>query len=87
MVQANRYDLVLMDMQMPQMDGLDATRAIRALAQGADLPIVALTANAFSEDRARCMDAGMNDFLTKPLEPRVLYKVLLRWLSETQGSP
>jgi CheY-like chemotaxis protein len=76
----NHYDLILMDMQMPRMNGLDATRAIRKLNEnGAQVPIVAMTANAFAEDRARCMESGMNDFLTKPLNPQGMFSMLLRW--------
>jgi CheY-like chemotaxis protein len=78
MAARQHYDLVLMDMQMPVLDGLDATRAIRASASGRTVPIVAMTANAFFEDKVRCMDAGMNDFVTKPVEPAVLYAVMLR---------
>ena len=77
----NRYDLILMDMQMPNMDGLEATRAIRTLPDWETTPIVALTANAFTEERRACAEAGMNDFLTKPLKPELLYSTLLKWLS------
>ncbi|MEN3373338.1 response regulator [Dechloromonas sp. ZS-1] len=83
-----RYDLILMDMQMPVMNGVDATRAIRGLPGYKDVPVLAMTANAFNEDREACLAAGMNDFITKPTEPAVLYQLLLRWLSlkETAAS-
>ncbi|MCA3701120.1 MAG: response regulator, partial [Brevundimonas sp.] len=72
-----RYDLVFMDMRMPGMDGPEATRAIRA--SGDLTPIVALTANAFDEDRRACLEAGMNDHLVKPLELEALRAALARW--------
>ena len=78
-----RYDLILMDMQMPKMDGLEATQAIRQLPNGAMTPILAMTANAFVEDKARCFAVGMNDFITKPIDPDLLFKTLLRWLSKS----
>jgi len=72
-----RYDLVLMDMRMPGMDGLSATRAVRA--KGDETPIVALTANAFAEDRRACLEAGMNDHLAKPIDVELLRGALARW--------
>jgi two-component system sensor histidine kinase/response regulator len=74
------YDLILMDMQMPGMDGLEATRAIRALPACATLPIIAMTANAFDEDRELCKAAGMNDFVVKPVDPERFFGTLSRWL-------
>ena len=75
-----RFALILMDMQMPRMDGVEATRAIRQLAAGSAMPIVAMTANAFGEDRERCFDAGMNDFVAKPVDAEKLYDTLFKWL-------
>gem|GEM_PF-2020866 len=80
MVQEKEYDLVLMDMQMPVMDGLTATREIRKLPRCEALPILAMTANAMADDRERCLEAGMNDHVAKPVEPDELWKALLKWV-------
>jgi signal transduction histidine kinase/CheY-like chemotaxis protein len=74
------YALILMDMQMPSMDGVEATRRIRALPQCETLPIIAVTANAFGDDRERCFAAGMNDFIAKPINPEIVFATLLKWL-------
>jgi CheY-like chemotaxis protein/HPt (histidine-containing phosphotransfer) domain-containing protein len=77
------YDLVLMDVQMPEMDGLEATRHIRdaqSAVQRHDIPIIAMTAHAMQGDRERCLDAGMNDYVAKPVSPQALAEALERWL-------
>ena len=75
-----RYALILMDMQMPKVNGLEATQRIRRLPGYLDTPILAMTANAFAEDRAQCFAAGMNDFIIKPVAPEQFFSTLLRWL-------
>lgn len=74
------YAMILMDMQMPNMDGLEATREIRKMPVAQKLPIIAMTANAFNEDRERCFDAGMDDFIAKPVEPEQMFTTILYWL-------
>ena len=83
MALSGHFDLVLMDMQMPELDGLDATRRLRAGGQ-VSLPVVAMTANAFGEDRTACLAAGMNDHLAKPVDPERLYATLHRWLPQSE---
>jgi two-component system sensor histidine kinase/response regulator len=85
---ANAYDIVLMDMQMPVMDGFEATREIRQLPQGANLPILAMTAHAMASDRERCLEAGMNDHIAKPIDPDDLWTKLRLWLKPAApGAP
>jgi CheY-like chemotaxis protein len=81
LAEAGRWDLVLMDLQMPGMDGLEATRRIREHPTGKTVPIIAITANAMPEDRAACDAAGMNGFVAKPVRRKELRQVLERWLT------
>ena len=81
------YALILMDMQMPNMGGLEATRRIRALPDLQSLPIIAMTANAFAEDREQCFAAGMDDFITKPVKPEILFATVHRWLPGGEQRP
>ena len=83
MAQQNRYTLILMDIQMPNLNGIEATRAIRALPGYAATPILAMTANAFNEDRQVCLDAGMNDHIGKPVDPEHLYETVVKWLTQS----
>ena len=84
MASRNPYDLILMDIQMPRADGHQAARQIRTSNHGNLVPIVALTANAFHEDKMRCMQSGMDDFLTKPIDPSQLYQAILRLFEKSQ---
>jgi signal transduction histidine kinase len=77
---AGSYSLILMDMKMPVMDGLEATRAIRRLPGMSEIPILAMTASAFADDRERCLEAGMNDHIGKPVEALAFYSGVLQWL-------
>jgi hypothetical protein len=81
LVGTHAYDVILMDVQMPRMDGLEATRAIRDMPWGRETPIIALTANVFVEDKARALEAGMNDFIAKPVNPEALFTTIGKWLS------
>ena len=82
MAQKTAYSAIFMDVQMPNLDGLEATRRIRELPAHKNTPIIALTANAFAADRERCFAAGMNEVLVKPFDPEALYTMLLQWLSQ-----
>jgi len=80
LLQKQKFDLILMDVQMPEMDGFETTRVIRADSRFSSIPILAMTANAMSSDRELCLEAGMDDHVSKPIEPKVLYRALVRWL-------
>jgi signal transduction histidine kinase/ActR/RegA family two-component response regulator len=81
----NSYAAIFMDMQMPKLNGIEATREIRQIPGCRDTPIIAMTANAFAEDKEQCLKAGMNEFLIKPFNPDQLFAILLRALSQRQG--
>ncbi len=84
-LQSKHYHLVLMDVQMPEMDGFEATRRIRAEeGEASHTPIIAMTAHAMKGDRERCLEAGMDDYVTKPLEPKEIFAKIEQWLSVTQ---
>ena len=85
MARENDYDVVLMDMQMPVMDGIEATRILRSDARFQTLPIIAMTANALVSDRELCLQAGMNDHIAKPIDPDQLFGVLMRWIERPEG--
>ena len=87
MARRGAYDLILMDMQMPEMDGLEATRLIRTVPELDSTPVVAMTASAFGADRDACLAAGMNDHIGKPVNPATLYEKMLRWLDESRKAP
>jgi PAS domain S-box-containing protein len=82
LAKSGNYDLILLDLQMPRMNGIEAARIIRALPGRATVPILALTANAFAGDREKCIEAGMNDHIGKPVDPERLFETLLKWLSK-----
>jgi two-component system, sensor histidine kinase and response regulator len=87
MAQRSDYDLVFMDMQMPVMDGLTSTRTMRKIERLARLPIVAMTANAMEQDRQKCLEAGMDEVVIKPIDPDRLWESLLRWLRPGEEAP
>ena len=86
-VEKTCYDVILMDVQLPKQDGREATRQIRRLANGKAVPILAMTADAFAEDKQACMEAGMDDFMTKPIDPDMFYAKLQHWLSVPRQTP
>jgi CheY-like chemotaxis protein/HPt (histidine-containing phosphotransfer) domain-containing protein len=84
---ADRYDVVLMDLQMPEMDGYEATRTIRTLLKNQTTPIIAMSAHALQHERQRALDVGMNDYVTKPVDPERLLATLARWITPRDGRP
>jgi signal transduction histidine kinase/ActR/RegA family two-component response regulator len=86
MARRTAYDLILLDLQMPVMDGFEATRAIRALPGYRSVPILAMTANAFDEDHRQCIEAGMDDHIGKPVEPDTLYDTLVKWFQRVPAA-
>jgi CheY-like chemotaxis protein len=86
-LQNRQFSCVLMDVRMPEMDGIEATQCIRANPQTADTLIIAMTANARTEDRDECLQAGMNDFISKPVDPAQFFRVLLNWLEPAENRP
>lgn len=82
-IHKEKIDCILMDIQMPVMDGLEATRHLRAIPENAKIPIIAITANAMNQDRIQCLSVGMNDFIAKPFTPDLLYSTVCRWLGLT----
>ena len=87
LAQEHNYSLILMDVQMPKMNGIEATQAIRKLPGYAATPILAMTANAFDEDRQACINAGMNDHIGKPVDPDKLFETLYKWLIQAKNKP
>ncbi len=85
MAASQEYALILMDVQMPKLDGVDATKAIRETSWGREIPILAMTANAFADERQRCLDAGMNDHVAKPVVAEQLFATLRRWLDKSRS--
>ena len=86
LLEQKTFDVVLMDMQMPNMDGLEATRRIRKIAALGGLPIIAMTANAMFGDRERCLEAGMNDYISKPIHAETMYAAIARWTGRDGGA-
>jgi len=86
LLQRERFDIVVMDVQMPDMDGIEATVRLRAMPKFAALPIIAMTANAMADDRERCLAAGMNDFETKPIDPNRMYLTLAKWVAKAPST-
>jgi len=86
-IKINEYDAVLMDIQMPEMDGFEATKIIRKTLKLPDLPIIAMTANAMIGDKERCLEAGMNDYISKPIDSQQLFDTLRKWTKKTKDNP